>query len=146
MLNQFKKHVFKNLNNRINIWNLSKYTWRTKQAENLSPNPFFSARFQILMRMFKLLEERFLNWEFIGQLKVTLKKFPGLTKKLLHIFCITLGVVICGNHVAKPLDSFNKCRKFLLPSQETFFCRNLKNDRLSFSGQCNVETNSRPGI
>ena len=61
-------------------------------------------------------------------------------------FCITLGFVICKIHVAKPLDSINKCRKFLLLSQETFFCRNLKNYRMSFLCWCNVETASHPGL
>ena len=47
-------------------------------------------------------------------------------------FCTTLGVVICKNHVARPLHSFNRCRKFHLLSLETFFCRNLKNAGMSF--------------
>ena len=47
--------------------------------------------------------------------------------------------------MAKPLDSFNKFKKILLSSQETFFCRNLENDRISL-GRCNAETVSRPGI
>ena len=74
------------------------------------------------------------------------KKFLGLTKKLLHFFCIVLGVVIFKNHVAKPLDSFNKCRKIILSCRETFFCRNLKNVGMSFLGRCNVETVSPPGF
>ena len=35
---------------------------------------------------------------------------------------------------------------FCLSSQETFFCRNLKNYKMSFLDQCNVETASRLGI
>ena len=33
-----------------------------------------------------------------------------------------------------------------MSSLETFFCRNLKNVGVSFSGQCNVETVSPPGF
>ena len=58
----------------------------------------------------------------------------------------TQGVVICKSHVERPLNSFNKCRKFLLSSLETFFCRNLKNARVSFLGLCKVKTVSRPGF
>ena len=69
------------------------------------------------------------------------KKVSRLDKKApaLHI---VLGVVIWKNCVAKPIYSFNKCRKFILSRRETFFCRNLKNVRMSFLGQCNVETAS----
>ncbi len=74
------------------------------------------------------------------------KKFPGLSKILLKFFFINLGVMIWKSHEAKHLDSFNKCRKFILSSQETCFCRNLKNDRTSFLDQCNVEAASLPGI
>ena len=42
--------------------------------------------------------------------------------------------------MAKPLHSFNKCKKILLSSWETFVYRNLKNDRISFLGQIDVET------
>ena len=70
------------------------------------------------------------------------KKVFRLDKKVPAHFCINLGVVIWKNHVAKHLDSFNKC---LLSSQETCFCRNLKNDRMSFLDQCNVEAASLPG-
>ena len=73
------------------------------------------------------------------------KNFKAWQKSFQH-FCIILGVVICKNHVAKPLDSFNKCRKFLFLSRETFFCRNLKNYSMSFLGWCNVEITSHPGI
>ena len=34
--------------------------------------------------------------------------------------------------MARPLLSFNKCRKSLLSSLETFFCRNLKNSECHF--------------
>ena len=54
-------------------------------------------------------------------------------------FFIIFGVVICKNQVARPLNSFNKCRKPLVSSLESFFCRNLKNVRMSFLGRCNVE-------
>ena len=40
----------------------------------------------------------------------------------------------------------NKCRKSLLSSLESFFCRNLKNVRTSFLGQYDVETVSPPGF
>ena len=65
------------------------------------------------------------------------KKFD---KKAPALLCIVLGVVTCKNHVTKPLDSFNKCREIILQCRETFFCRNLKNDRMSNLGQLNVET------
>ena len=65
-------------------------------------------------------------------------RYTKVTQKLKNI---VLGVIICKNHVAKP-----KCRKIILSCRETFFCRNLKNDRMSFCGQCNVDTASRPGI
>ena len=55
---------------------------------------------------------------------------------------MSLGVVICKNHVAKPLDSFNKCRNFFLLIWETFFCRNLKNYSMTILSWCNVETAS----
>ena len=58
----------------------------------------------------------------------------------------TQGLVICKHHVKRPLNSFNKCRKFLLSSLETFFCRNLKNVGMSFLVQCIVETVSHPGF
>ena len=53
-----------------------------------------------------------------------------------------MGVVICKNHVVRPLHLFNKYRKILFSSLETFFCRNLENVGMSFLGQCNVEINS----
>ena len=74
------------------------------------------------------------------------KKVSWLDKKLPTQFCTILGFVICQNHVANPLDSFNKCRKFLLSSQETFICKNLKKYRMSFLSQCNVEAASHPGL
>ena len=39
-----------------------------------------------------------------------------------------------------------KCAGIFLSSTETFFCKNLKNDRISFLGRCNVETASCPGF
>ena len=60
------------------------------------------------------------------------KKVSQLDKKTPAHFYPTLGVVICKNHVVRPLHSFNKCRKFLLSSLETFFCRNLENVGMSF--------------
>ena len=74
------------------------------------------------------------------------KKFLGLTKKAPVHFYTIFGVVIFKNHMARPLHSFNKCRKFILSSLETFFCRNLKSVVMSFLGWCNVETVSRPGF
>ena len=74
------------------------------------------------------------------------KKVSRLDKKAPAHFCIILGVVIWKNHVTKPLDLFNKCRKIIFLCRKTFFCRNLKNARMSFLGQCNVETASYPGF
>ena len=90
-----------------------------------------------------------LHWpknDILSFFKFLQKKVSRLDKNTPANFCITLGVVIWKNHVAKHLDSFNKCRKFLLSSQETCFCRNLKNDRMSFLDQCDVEAASLPGI
>ena len=80
--------------------------------------------------------------DILSCFKFLQKKVSRLVKNTPENFCINLGVVIWKNHVAKHLDSFNKCRKFLLSSQETCFCRNLKNDRTSFLDQCNVEAAS----
>ena len=44
------------------------------------------------------------------------------------------------------LKGIQKCAGIVLSSLETFFCRNSKNDRISFWGQCNVETALRLGI
>ena len=55
------------------------------------------------------------------------KKFPGLSKNCTYLYNL---VVILKNRVAKPQDSFNKYKKNLLSSWETFICRNLKNDRI----------------
>ena len=74
------------------------------------------------------------------------KKVSRLEKKAPAQFYTILGVVICKNHVARPLHSFNKCSKSLLSSLETFFCRNLKNVGMSFLDPCNVETVSPPGF
>ena len=74
------------------------------------------------------------------------KKVSRLDKKAPAQFYTILGVVICKNHVARPLHSFNRGRKSLLSSLETFFCRNLKNVGMSFLGRCNVETVSLPGF
>ena len=74
------------------------------------------------------------------------KKVSRLDKKAPAQFYTILGVVICKNHVARPLHSFNRGRKSLLSSLETFFCRNLKNVGMSFLGRCNVETVSCLGF
>ena len=64
------------------------------------------------------------------------KKVSRLDKKAPAHFYTILGLVICKNHVARPLLSFNKCRKYFLSSLEIIFCRNLKNFGMSF--QANV--------
>ena len=69
-----------------------------------------------------------------------------LDKKTPAHFYTTLGVVICKNHMVRPLHSFNKYRKILFSSMETFFCRNLENVGMSFLGQCNVEIVPVPGF
>ena len=74
------------------------------------------------------------------------KKVFRLDKKAPAYFYTILGVIVCKNHVARPLHSFNKCRKIILLSLETFFCRNLKNVGMSFLGRCNVEVVSLPGF
>ena len=60
------------------------------------------------------------------------KKVSRLDKKVPAHFYTILGVVICKNHVARLLHSFDKYRKSLLSSLETFFCRNLKNSECHF--------------
>ena len=74
------------------------------------------------------------------------KKVSRLNKQANTKFCIISRVVSCKNHVAKLLDSLNKCRRFILSSWESFFCRNLKKDCMSFLGLGNVETATLPGI
>jgi hypothetical protein len=89
-----------------------------------------------------------LDWpkiDILSFFKFLETKFSRLDKKANTHLCITLRFVSWKNHAAKPLDSFNKYRKFLLSSQETTFCRNLKKDRMLFLGRCNVETASLPG-
>ena len=88
-----------------------------------------------------------LHWpknDILTFFKFLQKKVSRLDKKAPAHFYTILGLIICKNHVARPLLSFNKCRKSLLLSLETFFCRNLKNVRMSFLGQCNVATVSPP--
>ena len=43
-------------------------------------------------------------------------------------------------------QNYTKNAGAFLSSQETIFCRNLKNARISFLGRCNVETASCPGL
>ena len=74
------------------------------------------------------------------------KKVSRLDKKAPAHFYTVLGVVICKKPVARPLYSFNRCRKSLLSSLETFFRRNLKNVGMSFLGRCNVEVVLLPGF
>ena len=90
-----------------------------------------------------------LHWlknDILPFFKFLQKKVSQLVKKAPAHFYPTLGVVICKNHVVRPLHSFNKYRKFLFSSLETFFCRNLENVGMSFLGQCNVEIVSCPGF
>merc|ERR1712218_330860 len=64
--------------------------------------------------------------------KMTFCHFSNFCRKKVPAhFYPTLGVVICKNHVVRPLHSLNKYRKFLFSSLETFFCRNLENIRMS---------------
>ena len=84
--------------------------------------------------------------DILSFFKFLQKKVSRLVKKAPALFDPTLGVVICKNHVVRPLHSFNKCREPLVSSLETFFCRNLKNVGMSFLGRCNVEVVSPPGF
>ena len=43
-------------------------------------------------------------------------------------------------------QSCTKMLETFLSSRETFLCRNLKNYSKLFSGRCNVETASHPGL
>ena len=74
------------------------------------------------------------------------KEVSQLVKKTPAHFYPTLGVLICKDHVVRPLHSFNKYRKFLFSSLVTFFCRNLKNERMSFLSPCNAEIVPVPGF
>ena len=74
------------------------------------------------------------------------KKVSQLVKMAPAHFYPTSGVVICKNHVVRPLHLFKKYKKFLFSSLETFFCRNLENVGMSFLGQCNVEIVWCPGF
>ena len=90
-----------------------------------------------------------LHWlknDILPFFKFLQKKVSQLVKKAQAHFYPTLGVVICKNHVVRPLHSFNKYRKILFSSLETFFCRNLENVGMSFLGQCNVEIVPVPGF
>ena len=48
------------------------------------------------------------------------KTFPGLTKKFLHIFVYLWGLKFEKNHVVKPVDSFNKCKKIFCQAWKLF--------------------------
>ena len=87
-----------------------------------------------------------LNNDILSFFKLLQKKVSQLVKKAQAHFYPTLGVVICKNHMVRPLHSFNKYRKILFSSMETFFCRNLENVGMSFLGQCNVEIVPVPGF
>ena len=50
--------------------------------------------------------------------KFLLNKVSRLDKKAPAHFYTILGVVICKNHVARPLHSFNKCRKSFKPGNK----------------------------
>ena len=84
--------------------------------------------------------------DILSFFKFLQKKVSQLVKKAQAHFHPTLGVVICKNHVVRPLHSFNKYRKILFSSMETFFCTNLENVGMSFLGQCNVEIVPVPGF
>ena len=81
-----------------------------------------------------------------GIFQISAEKSFSAWQKSSCTFLYSFGGCNLQNHAAKPLDSFNKCRKIILSCWETFFCRNLKNARMSFLGQCNVETASCPGL
>ena len=84
--------------------------------------------------------------DILSFFKFLQKKVSQLVKKAQAHFYPTLGVVICKNHVVRPLHSFNKYRKILFSSLEPFFCRNLENVGMSCLGQCNVEIVPFPGF
>ena len=52
--------------------------------------------------------------DILAFFKFMQKNVYWLDKKAPALFCIFLVVVICKIHMAKPLDSFNKCRKIIL--------------------------------
>ena len=90
-----------------------------------------------------------LRWpknDILSFFKFLQKKVSRLVKNNPENFCINLGVVIWKNHVVRPLHSFNKNRKILFSSMETFFCKNLENVGMSFLGQRNVEIVPVPGF
>ena len=54
------------------------------------------------------------------------KKVSWLDKKSSCTFCIVLEVLICKNHGAKPLDSFNMYRKYIHHVEKLFSAEILK--------------------
>ena len=70
--------------------------------------------------------------DILSFFKFLQKIVSRLDKRANEHFCIISRVVSCKNHVGRPLHSFNKCRKFLLSSLESFFCRNLKMSECHF--------------
>ena len=72
----------------------------------------------------------YMDKAFVKEVKI-LYRFLGLTKN----FCTFLSAAV-----------IQRCAETFLSSQETFFCRKLKNGRMSFLDQCNVETASLPDL
>ena len=74
------------------------------------------------------------------------KKILAWQNKFPCTFWMNLEVFPTWFLQIKTPKGIQKCAGFFLSGWETFYCRNLKNDRISFFGQCNVETASHPGI
>ena len=61
-----------------------------------------------------------------------------LAEKVAAQLWMTLWVVICNNHVTKPVELFKECSRFCLSSWDTFFCNNFENYIQSFLARYNV--------
>jgi hypothetical protein len=87
-----------------------------------------------------------LHWPKNDILSFLQKKVSRLDKiNFLHLLNKCRGFATYCFQIATP-KVIQKCTEAFLSRLETFFCRNLKNDRMSFLGQRNVETASHPGI
>ena len=63
----------------------------------------------------------------------------------LHLLNKSRGIATLFFQITTP-KIIQKCAGAFLSSQESFFCRNLKNTKMTFLGRCNVETALWPGF
>ena len=82
------------------------------------------------------------SWHFSNFCR---KKFFGIRKQSFCTYWINLEVLLHDFFKLQPPKLYKTAGAFF-SSRETFFCRNLKNARMSFLCQYNVETASCPGF